>query len=262
MNINLPIRINRWLFAVLLVSSTLLAQTKTLQDSIYYYQSLIKKTPNNEPAWFALQKLLLQKGDFKTAQKLIRYDLSDRLFWGQIRIFFYSHQFDTIHVYLTEMAAKFPGSSYLNDALDLGILIASTKNNLSDLKNYTQAYFDYEIGNYENAIRECKQLITKSSKVSEYAYLLLHKIYLAKNEINQSLATLSEFVQKFPESYLNPKAQYEIGLIYLESLKDTARARTILEKLILDFPSSPSSFFARAKLSIIDATEKQEGKIR
>ncbi|MCX7785041.1 MAG: tetratricopeptide repeat protein [candidate division WOR-3 bacterium] len=239
-----------------------MAQPQIFQDSIEYYQSIIKKAPNNESAWFGLQKSFLHIGDIKFAQQLTKYDLSDRLLWGHIRVLFYAHQFDTIPRFITELATKFPKSPYLNDALELGILITETKSSDADLKIYARAHLDYEIGDYDNAIKDCKQLIVKTNKVSEYAYLLLERIYRAKKEINQSIATLDEFVQRFPESHLNPKARYELGLIYLESLKDTARARTVLEDLITDFPFSIPAFFARAKLAIIDTEGKKESKIK
>lgn len=249
-------------FGQLFVCTLLLAQSKNLSDSIGYYQSLIKKTPNNEQAWLGLQNALIKNGDLKTAQKLSKYDLTDRLFWGHIKVLFFAQQFDTLPRFISELAIKFPKSPYLNDALELGILVAETKNTQNELKAYARAYFAYEIGDFDNAIKECKQLIVKSNKVSEYAYLLLNKIYRAKAEVNQSIATLNEFIQKFPQSVLNPKARYEMAIIYLESLKDTITARALLEELITDFPSSMQSYFARAKLAIIDANEKKGNKIR
>ncbi|MEO0074730.1 MAG: tetratricopeptide repeat protein [candidate division WOR-3 bacterium] len=224
---------------------------KNYEDAKKSYQLLTKQFVNNEVAWFGLQNTYIKLGDLKTAQKAINIELSDRLLWGQIRILFYLKQFDTIPQMIFDLARKYPKSEYINDALDLGILLTSVKNDSNALKKYSDALFQYEMDNYDKAINIIKPLLIEPNIVAEYSYLLLAKLYVTKKEVNQAIATLNEFSVKFNKSRLLPKVKYEMGIIYFEILQDTIKAKDIWEDLISDFPESPQSFFARSRLAVL-----------
>jgi tetratricopeptide (TPR) repeat protein len=226
---------------------------KNYKEAIKNYENVIKQSSNYEPAWFGLQNTYLQLGDLVSAQKIKNIDLSDRLLWGEARIYFYSNKFDSSTFYIVELARRFPQSNLLNDALELGIIIAEAGKDSINLSNYSQALYYNETGNYNEGITIIQALITQPSSIAQYAYLLLSRIFEAKGEINQSIATLDEFNKKYPESPLQPKAQYHLGLFYLESLHDTNMAKNIFEDLISNFPQSPESFFARSQLTIIES---------
>ena len=226
---------------------------KNYKEAIKTYESVIKQSSNYEPASFGLQNTYIQMGDLISAQKITNVYLSDRLLWGKTRIYFYSNKFDSSTLYIVELARRFPQSNLLNDALELGIIIAEAGKDSINLSRYSQALYYYETGNYSEGITIIQALITQSNSIAQYAYLLLSRIFKAKDEINQSIATLNEFNKKYPESLLQPKAQYNLGLIYLESLQNTNMAKNIFEDLISNFPQSPESFFARSQLTIIES---------
>jgi tetratricopeptide (TPR) repeat protein len=226
---------------------------KNYKDAIKNFESVIKQSSNYEPAWFGLQNTYIQMGDLISAQKIKNIYLSDRLLWGEARIYFYSIKFDSSTLYIVELARRFPQSNLLNDALELGIIIAEAGKDSINLSKYSQALYYYETGNYIEGISIIQALITKSNTIAQYGYLLLSRIFKAEGEINQSIATLDEFNKKYPESPLQPKAQYNLGLIYLESLHDTNMAKNIFEDLIGNFPQSPESYFARSQLTIIES---------
>lgn len=229
---------------------------KNYQAAIKSYQSVIKQSPNYEPAWFGLQNAYLQNGDLKQAQQSIKIELSDRLLWGQIRVLFYAHQFDTIPYLIFDLTRQYPKSEFVNNALDLGIILTVTKEDTAALKKYSQALYAYERDNYDDGIKIMKELIAKSNALAEYSYLLLTKMFLTKNETNQAIGTLNELITKFRKSRLIPRARYELGLIYLELLKDSIMAKDIFEDLISDFPESPESFFARSQLAVLGKNDK------
>jgi tetratricopeptide (TPR) repeat protein len=229
---------------------------KNYQEAIKSYQAVIKQSSNYEPAWFGLQNSYIKTGDLNSAQKSIHIDLSDRLLWGQIRVLFYLNQFDTIPSLIFDLTRKYAKSEFINDALDLGIVLAQTKDDSTALTKYSQAFFDYETDNYDQSMNLTRELIVKSNMLAEYSYLLLAKSFTAKNEPNQAIATLNEFSVKFQKSRLITKARYELGLIYLQSLKDTIMAKDVFEDLISDFPESPESYFARSRLALLSNESK------
>jgi tetratricopeptide (TPR) repeat protein len=153
---------------------------------------------------------------------------------------------------------KFPQSQFINDALELGILQAEIGQDTTNLKKYARAQFDYETANYTDGIKIIQELMVKSGNIAEYGYLLLSRLFTAQNEFNQAIATLNEFSKKFPSSSLAPKARYELGLIYLESVHDTLMAKNAFEDLISNSPQSPESYFARSWLTIIESNSKQK----
>ena len=227
-------------------------------DSIKKYQQVIKQSPDFEPAWFSLQTAYIQTNDLVSAQKLEKIFLSDRLLWGYIRTLFYANYFDSTVKYIFIFSQKFPKSSLVNDAVALGILIVDGGKDTVNLKRFAQAQYNLERGNYNVSIDTIRALLVKSSNLAEYSYLLLSKLYVAKGEINQAISTLNEFGQKFVQSKFYPKTRYELGMIYLESIKDTLKAKDIFENLISDCPESPESYFARSRLIIISGGKTKE----
>lgn len=229
---------------------------KNYEQAIKYYQTAVKQSNTDEVAWFGLQNSYIQTGDFVAPQRLEIPALSERILWTQTRIFFYANRYDTLGSLIFELTRKFPKSDYINDALDLGIILASAGQDTIDLKTYSQAHYYYEILKLDNAVELCQSLITRPNPLAEYGYLLLAKIYLGKKAVNQAIGALNEFTAQYPKSRLMPKAKYELGTIYLLMLKDSITAKNVFEDLIIDYPESPESFFARSRLSLIKTDQK------
>lgn len=235
-----------------------LLNRKNYPEAIKKYQSVIRQSSNYEPAWFGLMTTYLKMDDLRAAQKLEKVYLSDRLVWGYVRTLFYLNQFDSTVKYIFDLYQKFPKSSLVTDAVALGILIVDVGQDTYNLKKYAQAQYFYEKSDYNKAIEMLRELLAKSNKLAEYSYLLLSKTFIAKGEINQAVATLNEFSQKFTLSKLYPKTRYDLGIIYLESIKDTIKAKDIFEDLISDYPDSPESYFARSRLTILGEVKSKE----
>jgi len=161
-------------------------------------------------------------------------------------------------VYVVEMVRRFPNSDYVNDALELGILLAELAQDTMSFKKYAAAQLDYESQNYSDGINKVQEIIVKSGGVAQYGYLLLSRLFSAKKEFNQAISTLNEFSLKFPSSKFFTRARYELGLLYLDSVKDTLMAKNIFEDLISNNPSSPESYFARSRLIILGEKKSKE----
>ncbi|MCX8014723.1 MAG: tetratricopeptide repeat protein, partial [candidate division WOR-3 bacterium] len=246
-----------WILSIVFSYASSESQTRYYaRDSIEKYRALVQHSPNSEPLWFNLQTAFIQAGDFQSALKLAKISLSDRLLWGRIRAFLYCHQFDSCLHYIFELSTRFAKSQYTNDALQLAILLFQAQSDTLTLKKYADACYFFETNQYADAQSLTQAIIANKKIVAEFGYLLLSSIFLAKNESNQAVATLQEFLEKFPQSLLVPKAQYQLGVIYLEVIKNSTMAQNIFENLIANFPESPESYFARAKLNFIRSNSK------
>lgn len=211
------------------------------------YQLVIKQRPS-EPAYYGLVASLISLGQLDEARKYLTQfgKMTDRSIFSLIQVYFYESEFDSCKKYISELSRNFPASSLLNDALEVGILLAEGKENLGD---YALASYNQVLGNYEDAIKITQKLIQQNGKVAEHSFLLLAELYLAKKEPNLALSALQELKTKFPNSRLLPKAKFEQAKIYAEKLKDEVKCQQTLEELIVDFPSSPYSSIARNLLA-------------
>jgi tetratricopeptide (TPR) repeat protein len=211
------------------------------------YQLVIKQRPS-EPAYYGLVASLIRLGQLDEAKKNLAKmgNLADRALFSLIQINFYQTQFESCQKYIQQLSHDFPASPLLNDALEIGILLAEGKQNLAD---YALASYNQVLGNYDDAIKITQKLIQQNDKVAEHSFILLAELYLAKKEPNLALSALQELKAKFPNSRLLPQAKFEQAKIYAEKLKDEVKYQQTLEELIVDFPSSPYSSIARNLLA-------------
>ncbi|MEO0072844.1 MAG: tetratricopeptide repeat protein [candidate division WOR-3 bacterium] len=181
---------------------------------------------------------------------------SDQIIWEQIKLSFFRTRIDSIFYWTSEFIKNFPKSKFVNDALNLLILITDLKDDTIGLKAYADVVYNYENKNYEQAKSVCQELIKKNTNIAEYGYLMLSTIYKTQNQINLAIASLTEFSNKFPKSKLIPQVHYELGVIYLNFLGDTLKARDVFENLIFNFPTAPESYWARALLANLKVSTK------
>ena len=211
------------------------------------YQLVIKQRPS-EPAYYGLVASLISLGQLDEAKKNLAKmgDLTDRALFSLVQINFYQTQFESCQKYIQQLSHDFPASPLLNDALEIGILLAEGKENLGD---YALASYNQILGNYDDAIKITQKLIQQNDIVAEHSFILLAELYLAKKEPNLALSALQDLKAKFPNSRLLPQAKFEQAKIYAEKLKDEVKYQQTLEELIVDFPSSPYSSIARNLLA-------------
>jgi tetratricopeptide (TPR) repeat protein len=211
------------------------------------YQLVINQRPS-EPPYYGLAASLIQLGQLDEAKKSLARigDLTDRDLFSLLQINFYQTELESCQKYIQLLSQSFPASPYLNDALEIGILIAESKGNFGD---YALASYNQARGNYDDAIKIGQKLILQNDKIAEHGFILLAELYLAKKEPNLALSALLDLKTKFPNSRLLPQAKFEQAKIYDEKLKDEVKYQQTLEELIVDFPGSPYSSIARNLLA-------------
>jgi tetratricopeptide (TPR) repeat protein len=228
-------------------------ELKDNQSAKENYLLVIKQRPTDQ-AYYGLVASLMSLGQLGEAKKYLAKigRMTDHSLFTLSQIYFYEGQFDSCKNYISELSKNFPASPLLNDALEIGVLLAEGGANLTD---FALASFNYALNQYDDGINIAKKLINQSDKVAEYSFLLLARLYLAKKEPNLGLSALQELKTKFPDSRLLPKAKFEQAKIYSEKLKDEVKYQQTLEELIVEFPSSPYSSIAR---NLISKAQKPE----
>lgn len=228
-------------------------ELKDNQSAKENYLLVIKQRPTDQ-AYYGLVASLMSLGQLGEAKKYLAKigRMTDQSLFTLSQIYFYEGQFDSCKNYISELSKNFPASPLLNDALEIGVLLAEGGANLTD---FALASFNYALNQYDDGIKLAKKLINQSDKLAEYSFLLLAKLYLAKKEPNLALSALQELKTKFPNSRLLPKAKFEQAKIYSEKLNDGIKYQQTLEELIVEFPGSPYSSIAR---NLIAKAQKPE----
>lgn len=228
-------------------------ELKDNQSAKENYLLVIKQRPSDQ-AYYGLVASLMSLGQLGEAKKYLAKlgRMTDQSLFTLSQIYFYEGQFDSCKNYISELSKNFPSSPLLNDALEIGVLLAEGGANLAD---FALASFNYALNQYDDGIKIAKKLINQSDKVAEYSFLLLARFYLAKKEPNLALSALQELKTKFPNSRLLPKAKFEQAKIYSDKLNDGVKYQQTLEELIVEYPSSPYSSIAR---NLISKAQKPE----
>jgi TolA-binding protein len=91
-----------------------------------------------------------------------------------------------------------------------------------------------------------------SGKKTEEELYTLAQEYSEKGDFQSAIETYQELLKAYPDSPLAYKAQFLIGFVYSENLKDQENAKINYQKVIHDYPDCDLADDARYMLEIMD----------
>ncbi|MDD4646260.1 MAG: tetratricopeptide repeat protein [Bacteroidales bacterium] len=144
-----------------------------------------------------------------------------------------------------------------NDALELSILIRenisdtdSTQTTLPKLSKADYLLFrnmnDQALLVFDSIISDT----TGSPAIDDCLYKKAH-ILLDRNNLEQAIAIFSKIIENYRYEYWGHKALYELACIYQDRLNDSAKAISLFEEFIRDFPTSFYFLNARDRLKAL-----------
>jgi thioredoxin-like negative regulator of GroEL len=219
------------------------------------YARVIKASPAREPAYAGWGECLIRLGrlDEARAALLAAPRRNDQLLFELAQIAFFQDHPDSAQVFARELMKVSPQSPYVNDALELLLLIARDGDGL---QGFAEARFEFEQGRLEPAAEAARAIIRSDTAWADQAYLLLADCYRARKEPNQALGALDELEKNLPQSPFRAKARYAKALVYLDDLKNDAEYRSTMASVFNDFPESP--YAALAKNRLIPSSKPKE----
>lgn len=130
-----------------------------------------------------------------------------------------------------------------NDALDLSLKIGNNldKDSLNNgLKIYATAELLGFQKKYEQAIDTLSYVLKqfKGQQIEDDALYTQAGFYQELKAYTQAEANLLSILNFHPESLLIDDSIYTLGILYLEHLDDSEKAKEMFEKIIFEFPSS------------------------
>ncbi len=117
---------------------------------------------------------------------------------------------------------------------------------------FSQAYADYMKGNYDIAIIEFKDYISKFSNTEKVdnAYYWLGLCYFEKEKYRDAIDSFDKIIKDFPDSDVLPAAMLKKGLALFE-MGAAGMGAVQLQELIEKFPMSKEANIARKKLNAL-----------
>jgi outer membrane protein assembly factor BamD (BamD/ComL family) len=140
-----------------------------------------------------------------------------------------------------------------NDAMSYSILIEENidqDSSYNGLKLFANAEREIEYNNLSSAKAYLDSINTSYlyHPLFDEVLLLRAKIGILENDVNKAKEYLDELIKKYPYDITADDALFMLSDIYLNYLNETALAKDILEKIILDYPNSIYVIEARKHL--------------
>ncbi len=125
-----------------------------------------------------------------------------------------------------------------------------TGQNPSDV--YNRAYQDYVNGNYDLALTGFQAYLAEfpDATLAPNAQYWIGECYYGKQEYKKAIDALDKVSANYPKSEKISAATLKAGFAYLE-LKDKAKAKAYLKKVVDQFPNSKEASLAKGKLATI-----------
>lgn len=212
-----------------------------------YYGKTIRSLPARVESYAGRAECLIRLGRLSDACSTLRAAprRSDQVLFQMAQIAFFQGAADSARYYVRELMGAAPQSPYVNDALELSLLIARGGDGLA---SFTRARFDFVQGRLDSAIGQARSIIRSDTLWADQAYLLLADCYQAQKVPNQALGALDELEKNLPRSPFRAKARYVKALVLLDDLKNETEYRRVMESVFNDFPESPYAALARNRL--------------
>lgn len=114
---------------------------------------------------------------------------------------------------------------------------------------YLTAFDALKSGQYDNAIRGFKTLLTKwpTGRYADNALYWSGEAYYVKRDYKSALGSFQEVLQRFPASPKAPDAMLKVGLTQIE-LNQEAVGRATLQRLVEAYPQSKAAGLAQQRL--------------
>lgn len=148
---------------------------------------------------------------------------------------------------LTEEAAKqfnavataYPGSTYANDALQWALLLADENQAGEDVINaYVQAILLRRQFKPQESLDACKVLFNGApeSPIADLVVLAIGGLLDELSKPYEAIAAYNDLVNNYPDSKYRVDAQCHIAEVYELRMKDTQKAITAYETVLVNYP--------------------------
>lgn len=207
----------------------------------------------------------LQLGNLKDAQthytqleqRRLNDEIKEKVDYYLALIEFLNKQVDSSRVALSKLMIDFPKGFYVNDALELMMVIDEGKDTPAVLYEYAGALL-FELENKpDSVIKRLDKIAGDDSKVlADFALYKLYQETLAQGDTARTITYIDRLKESFPESYYLPFGLKQKADIYLGENNKADEAKAIYLHLLETYPNYP--FISEVRKTLREITDKQD----
>lgn len=222
-----------------------------LNDAQNYFQKITEEAPLSKfaPAAYAeLGKVYLLKNDLKNAElnysKIVESSNTSEsnknyASFQLARINFFQNNFDKAREILNKILNNLEDNS-ANDAIELSLLLNTSKNDSSNLTEFAAAEFLAEQKKFKEALEKYKIIASDPQALilQNISELREAEMELALGNLDSSLKLFQKIVDEGEKNIYADKALFLSAKIYQFELNDKEKAVKMYENLLAKFPNS------------------------
>ncbi len=154
---------------------------------------------------------------------------------------------------LKKLVKDHPRGVFVNDALELTVLLSDGKDAMSwSMSRYSGALYAIRRGEYDSASVLFSGLAEDSAnQVADDALFHLASLQADREQYDNALGSYRRLIERFPESFLIPRAWAKIGELFEGPLDNPEEARNAYQIILAEYRNSPLVEEARLRLQRI-----------
>ncbi|MDH4157941.1 MAG: tetratricopeptide repeat protein, partial [candidate division Zixibacteria bacterium] len=194
---------------------------------------------------------------YAACQQLSKRQLSDDMMeqvdFHLALVLFFERQFDSARAGFQKLMVEYPRGFYVNDALELLLLMDEAEPAPELLYDYSSALLFEERRLLDSTVARLNGIVDAENKaIADIALYRLATILLDAADTSAALGKIDRLADEFPESYYLPYGMKTKADIYFLNPDSLDRAREIYQNLLENFPEYPFISEVRKKMRQAD----------
>lgn len=243
-------------------------ETQRMDSARVYFQHVAAqgdRTPKRTAALIRLGDLDVYFGELAAADSSYRaaqaarpnQDESEEIAFRIAELRLFSKEYDGCATDLKGLVQRFPRGLYVNDALELKVLLTDSKDAMNwSLDRYAAGLYAWRRGMTDSALVSFGQIVADSAnKLASYGLFQIAAIHTARTTPSEAVADYHSLIARYRDSHLVPRAWAAIGALYEGPLADRQQARAAYQTIIMEYKDSPLVEDARLHLQKLDVPQ-------
>ena len=162
---------------------------------------------------------------------------------------FFKHDFDTAEVAFRKLVIDYPRGFFVNDALELVMMITEAKSAPELLTSYADALRFGQQKQPDSTLKNLRNIVEADNKtLADVALFKLATLELERSDSTRALEYVEKLVTGFPDSYYLPYGLKMKADVLLQRDGKTEEAKGIYRHLLESYPNYPFITEVRKKM--------------
>ena len=190
-----------------------------------------------------------RKGFSQLAETRQLEDIKEEMVYYLALSAFFEKKYDSAEVGLRRLMVDYPRGFYVNDALELVLLIDEAQGDESLLDAFSDALYFRERGRLDSTRARLEAVASADNPaLADIALYRLARLDLKAEDSTSALSTIDRLISEFPDSYYLPYGMKMKADMLLNGAAESEEARQLYRRLLESYPDYPFASEVRDKL--------------